>query len=165
MIGRFDTAYYSFDDVNHMTVLLIEGPVANPTQAVTIRMFWTPRAARTPISTAATNATIHYMIFTGADSNQVGIYSGAGFMFPNGKLGDAKLKAGIWDANLSLSDHTAGFRDLLLKAALAGTFTVQRDDLALSQTLHQLRTTLRDRLGYPRLVANEAHSVSAFLYR
>ncbi len=164
LAATFETGYYRYDDQNHVTVLLVDGPADNPAQAVTIRMFWKPRAARTPISTTATNATIHYLIFAGQDNREVGVYSGAGFMFPYAEPGQPTLTAAIWDANLRLTDHTAGFHDLLGNAALSGRFTVTRDDVAVEQALHQLRIQLRNRLGYPRLVSDSAQRRAAILH-
>ena len=152
LTAQFGIGQYQYRNKNKLTVLLLDGPATNPSQAVVIRMWWKPRAARTPIDANATNATIHYVIFTGQDQQEVGIYSGAGFMFPRNTPGKATLKGGLWDGNLSLSDGTAGFNDLLKKAVIAGRFTVRRNDMGVDQTLRQLHVLLRERLGYARLV-------------
>ena len=152
LTAQFDVGQYQYRNKNELTVLLLDGPATDPTQAVVIRMWWKPRAARTPIDANATNATIHYVIFTGQDHQEVGIYSGAGFMFPRNTPGKAMLKGGLWDGNMSFSEGTAGFNDLLKKAVITGRFTVRRDDMGVNQALRQLHILLRERLGYARLV-------------
>jgi len=163
MRGGFDSGIYMLGPDQHsVTVLLYEGELNNPTQAVTVRMFWRPKAGATPIDRTATNATIHYVIFTGEPTGdvtageQIGIYSGAGFLYPSNKPGGDRLTGGIWEANLRLSDHTEAFADLLGKAVIKGKFTARRDDLATDRALRRLNAVLRERLGYPRLVDAES---------
>lgn len=150
--SEFDTALYSFDGKSHITVLLYDGPIDNPTQAVTIRMFWRPHAGRTPLTGAATNATVHCVIFTGDQNQSVGIYSGAGFLHPKSKPGKAKLSADLRDATLRLTEHNAAFADILGQAVLEGRFSAQLDSAALTDALRRLQMSIRKRLGYPRMV-------------
>ena len=150
--GGFETGLYAFDGKNRLTVLLYDGPIDNPTQAVTIRMFWRPHAGRTSLSGAATNATVNYVIFAGDDSSSVGIYSGAGFLHPKSRLGKAKLAATLRNATLNLAESDSAFVDLLGQAVLEGKFTARLDSAGLEQALRQLRTNVRQRLGYPRMV-------------
>ena len=153
MAGGFDTGLYAFDEKNNLTVLLLDGPVEQPAQAVTIRVLWVPRAGRTPIDPSATNATIHHVIFTGPDQGQVGIYSGAGYVFPKTRPGSKILKAGVWQSTLILSDHSEGFGDLLGRAAMEGTFTARRDEADFRLALHSLNRLIGTCLGRPRMVA------------
>lgn len=150
--GGFETGLYTFDGQNRLTVLLCAGPLDNPSQAVTIRMFWRPRAGRTPLAPTATNATVHYVVFSGSDNRSVGIYSGAGFLYPESKPGSANLSASLWQATLSLAEHDAAFQDLLGLAVLEGKFKARHDGAALAEALRQLNVNIRRRLGYPRLV-------------
>ena len=150
--GGFETGLYTFDGKNRMTVLLYEGAIADPTQAVTIRMFWRPRAGRTPIAPTATNATVHYVVFSGSERRSVGIYSGAGFLYPQSKPGSASLSASLWQATLRFAEHDAAFQDLLGPALLEGEFKARHDSAALAEALRQLNMHIRQRLGYPRLV-------------
>jgi hypothetical protein len=155
--GGFSQGLYSVGpDGNMATFVLIDGPIDNPRQAVTARMFWKPRAGRTPIDATATNSTIHYLIFTGESSEHLGIYSGAGFLYPHARPGGATLEAGMWQANLRLSDHTQAFDDLLGQAVLEGKFRVQRNDLETDRIVRRLNTLVRRKLGYPRLVGGDA---------
>ena len=153
--SAFDSGVYSFDDENNLVVLLFDGPPDNPRQAVTLRMFWRPRPASTPIDRDATNVTIQYVVFSGDardTQTQVGVYSGSGYLFPKTKPGADPLAASVWDASLRLSDRSEDFVDLLGKAQLKGGFTATRDDVATEARLQQLTVLLRERLTYPRLV-------------
>ncbi len=150
--GGFTSSFYAMDDPNHLTVVLLDGSIQEPDQAVTIRVFWQPRAGRTPIDPTATNATIHYTIFTGDHRHEVGIYSGAGFVYPVGQIGDPVFNADVWQATLRLTDRSPGFKDLLGGAILDGHLTARRDDAAVGLALRRLRVLVTERMGYPRWV-------------
>jgi hypothetical protein len=150
--GGFEQGIYRYDDRNTVTVVLFDGPADNPTQAVTIRMFWKPRAGRTPIDQTATNSVLNYVILPGDPSQEAGIYSGAGFTYPSGKAGGRSFQASVWEAHLKLSDASANFQDRLGPAQLTGGFSARRDDAQVDQVLRKLHVQLRQRLGYPRLV-------------
>ncbi len=150
LIGGFDSSYYSLDDHNNVTLVLLDGPADKPVQAVVIRMFWKPRPGRTPIDATATNATIRYTIFTGPDDQDAGIYSGAGFVYPIDEPGFETFTADVWQATLQLTDRSAGFKDLLGQALLEGRLTATRDDAVVSRVLHMLHLMLTQRIGYPK---------------
>jgi hypothetical protein len=150
--GGFERGIYTFDGRNTATFVLFDGPVERPTQAVTIRLFWTPQAGRTPIDRTATNATIHYLIFTPGDNAQAGVYSGAGFVYPAENPGGKTIEAAVWESNLLLTDRSEAFNDLLGQAVLKGSFAAKRDDLAVAEALRRLDGMVRERLGYPRFV-------------
>lgn len=152
LASEFTTGFYRYDNKNQVTMLLFDGPIEAPTQAVTVRMFWNPRPGRTPMDKTATNATIHYIIFPTEDRKQVGIYSGAGFLHPKGTPGDLELKLKVWDSTLRLTDASPGFKDLLGPANLKGTITLKQDDVALERAIRQLNATIRETLGFPRMV-------------
>lgn len=152
LFSRFETGIYRYEDQNEVTVLLFDGPLENPSQAVTIRMLWRPKAGATPIDPDATNSTVHYVILTGKDRDEVGIYSGAGYLYPRVKVGRPSLSASIWQANLHLDSSTDGFRDLLGQAMLKGRFSARRDDIETDTALRRLNQLIQERLGYPRLV-------------
>lgn len=152
LTGKFTTGLYRYDDRNQLTMLLVDGPIEAPAQAVTIRMFWSPRPGRTPIDPTATNATIHYIIFAGENRQEVGIYSGAGFLFPKGKPGSDTFTAQIWQSTLRLTDATDQFQDLLGPSNLKGQVTLKHDDIALEKALRDLNIQLRETMGFPRLV-------------
>lgn len=150
--GKFDHALYSLDEKSNVTVVLIEGDIDRPTQAATLRLFWKPRAGATPIDRTATNATIQYLVFAGDEGREVGVYSGAGYAFPSGKLGKPVLNLDVWDASLRLSDRSDRFSDLLGKAALTGSIRATRDDEAVADLLQNLQVLATSGLGYPRMV-------------
>ena len=149
--GQFQSGIYSSGDPNSATMILYDGPADNPAAAVTIRMFWSPDAGRTPIDATATNATIQYIIF---DGNGIGIaiYSGAGYFYPNSSVGNDKFTGSVWQSSLRLTDKSEGYEDKLGQAQLKGKFTVNRDDLAIDEALHKLNVQVRERLGRTRLV-------------
>ena len=153
--GNFQTGLYRLDSSNQVTVVLIDGPVESPDQAVTIRMLWPPHAGRTPVEETATNATVHYVIFPATPAEQVGIYSGAGYLFPSGDPGGSRMQADLWQATLKLDVATDGFRDLLGSATLEGRVKARRDDTGTSRTLRRIQQYLHQMLGYPRQVMGE----------
>jgi hypothetical protein len=154
----FETAIYGYNDGQHVTIVLYDGPIENPTQAVTIRMMWLPRAGGTPIDATATNATIHYMIFTGSGNDLLGVYSGAGYMYPSSTPGKDSLTAAVWEANLRLSDRSEQFTDLLGQAILKGKFVARRDDAGTIEAVRMLNSRVSACLGYPRVVKSATQS-------
>ena len=155
--GDFNSAYYVFDSTEAITIVLIEGPEDNPTQAAAIRMMWRPKAGLTPINPDATNATIQYLVFANRRTDEgfykeVGVYSGAGFLFLDSEPGEARLTASLWQADLLLADRSDRFKDLLGQSTLRGSFTAQRDGAKVQQLLKRLNLKVSERLGYPRLV-------------
>ncbi|MBI1367652.1 MAG: hypothetical protein GC162_03260 [Planctomycetes bacterium] len=147
--GNFTTGVYALDDKNNLDVLLIEGDPASPTQAVHVRMYWRPRAGRTPIDERSTNATINYIIFNG---DAAGVYSGAGFLFPNNKPGGGTFRASVRDTSVRLLDASEKFDDKLGIAVATGSLTAKRDDVATHDLLRKIQILLRQKLGYPRFV-------------
>ncbi|MCG8511126.1 MAG: hypothetical protein MI741_18055, partial [Rhodospirillales bacterium] len=150
-------------DDNSVTVVLLDGPANNPRQAITLRMFWRPRAGLTPLDAEATNATMHYIVFpleaeAGNDTPMnatrapIGIYTGAGFLYPKRSPGAEDLLANVWDASLRLTDAGEGFVDLLGPATITGDLRATRDDAGVQDAIRQLNQLVADRLGYPRLV-------------
>ena len=157
--GDFTTATYSLDGRNRATLVLIDGPVEDPEQIVTIRLFWRPRAGKTPIDPNATNAAIQYVIFDG-DGGDVGIYTGAGFLFPRNKPNFDRFNGGLWQANLQLSARTVGFKDLLGQAHLSGDVKATFDPIATETHLDRINRLITQRLGEPRLV-NAANTLAS----
>ncbi|MHC4994152.1 MAG: alanine/glycine:cation symporter family protein [Planctomycetota bacterium] len=149
LTGQFDTALYSYSDNNTLDVILVEGPVDSPAQAVHMQMVWAPRPGRTPIDHRATNSTIRYIIFTG---EQTGIYAGAGYLFPILKPGGETFKGSMRNSALRLKDATEGFEDRLGLATAEGDFTAHRDDAAALQLLRSVQLRLANQLGYPRFI-------------
>jgi hypothetical protein len=153
--GRFQTGVYDFDDVNHGTMILLDGPADNPAQVLIVRTLWTPRPAYTPIAATATNAEFTYIIFAGGAGSpaaEAGIYTGYGFLFPDSTLGDGSFSASIWDSTMELSDASPHFVDRLGQAALTGALSARRDDLQTRLLLRRISVLVSRRLQYHRVV-------------
>lgn len=164
--GDFSSAYYVFDSTESITVVLIEGPEDEPTQAAAIRLMWNPKAGQTPINPDATNATIQYVVFANRRTDEgyfreVGVYSGAGFLHLDSKPGESTLNASLWQADLLLADRSDRFKDLLGQSTMRGSFTAKRDSVKVQQLLQQLNLRVSERLGYPRMVDASQHATLA----
>ncbi len=176
--GHFDTGLYSFNGQDTLTVVLVQGELDAPREAVVMRLFWRPAAGSTPVDPAATNATVRYIRFeqeaAGSSSNSTGeqaatsptasqhvaIYSGAGFMFPNSRPGEARFRAGLWSAALRLTDASAGYEPGLGNAQLSGKFTVYRDDAGVPRVLRHLNNAITRALQYPRMVRADVNDAT-----
>ncbi len=153
---NFATGYYTYDDQNTLTVVLFDGTPESPRAALTVRMFWQPRAANTPIDPAATNSTVHLIVFQPNDAGrEVAVYAGAGFMYPYDRPGAGRLQGGVWEANLRLADASAGYRDSFGQAMIRGKFTAHLSAALTEEHLHHLRVLVQEGLGYPRLVLRD----------
>jgi hypothetical protein len=154
LAGTFEHAIYGHDDQDNLTVVLFDGDLDKPTQAAVIRMFWMPQAGATPVSESATNANVHYVIFARGDRDprEVGVYSGAGFLYPRSDPGQASLSFELWEASIQLADRSDNFSDLLGQSVLKGEVTAHRDESRVSKLLHQLNSDVNESLGYPRVV-------------
>jgi hypothetical protein len=154
MPGAFDIAVYSVQDPETAHVLLIEGTEDDPKQVVHIKMFWRPRAARTPFDPTATNTTVRYVIF---DGDQVAIFGGGGLLRPNDIPGDDRWGGTLDNATLRLLDQTDKFDAGLGHTALAiGGFKAERDEMRTLALLRKVTGIVEDKLGYPRLVQTPA---------
>ncbi len=168
LVAGFNAGIYSQHDPSSITVLLVDGPIENPSRALIIRMFWKPKASVTPLDETATNATVQYIVFNStpdtpdapdtpdtsdrAHAPQVGVYSGGGFLFPESDLGVKTLQANLWQATLSLADASEGFEDTLGPSIMKGRFTARRDDEAIIDALRRVNIAVSERLGVPRFV-------------
>ena len=157
---QFDHSAYMIDDKENLTILMVRGTFANPTEALTIRMFWKPIPAQTPIDETATNATLHYVSFGQDNLGQrtVGVYSGAGFLYLYNNVGGRKLSAGIWQANFRLSDSTEAFDNRLNETVMTGRLVAIRNDDDFARALHSVNLAVNDVLGYPRFILHEWES-------
>jgi len=149
----FDHALYRGRSSENLTFLLLRGPLEAPEQAAVIRMFWRPRAGRTPIDRDATNATVRYVTFN--EAGQVALYSGAGFLYPRDAHEAATFRAELWEASLRLSDGSEDFTPPARTATLSGQFKARRDPEAVHEALGHLRRRVSAALGRPRMVRGE----------
>eukprot|EP00913_Durusdinium_trenchii_P006007 g5619.t1 len=102
-------------------------------QMVHVHMFVRPKPGRTPIQQTAISATVRHLIIA---NGQVGMYTGAGFMFPSGTPGDKIFGGSITRADLRLERATPGFTDRLGPAEMTISFGA-RNDPQLSDELHR----------------------------
>lgn len=157
--AKFDTAVYHENSDDSVTMLLVDGDLAQPRQAVLIHMFYLPVAGFTPLDSTATNASVRYVIFSPEDGSLVGIYSGAGFMHPKQTPGDEELEISAWDATLTLSDASIGFNDVLGRTKMTGRFIMKNDSAATLDGQRRLNRQVSQRLGYPMVVkARDIHN-------
>ncbi|QDU72315.1 hypothetical protein [Mucisphaera calidilacus] len=150
-------AIYAVTGDQNVTALLVDGSLENPTRAVALRIFWTPKAGSTPVSKRATNAAVQVLVFADRDDpelRELGIYGGAGYVFLEDPPGDRILEGQVWDAHLTLTDQSLGFRDRLGTSSLTGRIQLRRDDAAVLSTLRLLGQRASGALAYPRLVVN-----------
>lgn len=150
--SRFTQAIYRHEGDNHLTVVLLDGDEANLTQAAILRMQWKPRAGRTPLDENAFNVTVQYLIFSGPQQREIGIYSGAGYLFPSDDPGDPWLNGELLQATVLLTDRSSGFADLLGQANMQGGFSARLDPQATEAWVTRLTQMASAKLAYPRLV-------------
>ena len=118
-------------------------------QVVDIRVMWTPRAGRTPVSRDSTNLVIRHVVLVG---DEVGIYGGGGFGWPSGTPGETGYGLEITGSSVSLVDSTDGFRDLLSPATLLGSIGSSLDAKTTVELRDIISQIVTDRLGRPRWV-------------
>jgi hypothetical protein len=179
LASDFEHAVYAYDTKDTLTIVLYSGSADRPTQAAVVRMFWMPQAGTTPVDPTATNANVHYVVFAGgkdqaqaqarakptadagstadgaagaAPPRQVGVYSGAGFLYPKTDPPQASLPFELWEASIQLADRSAGFQDLLGQAVLEGDFAAYQNAGKVNRLLHAINKTVNATLGYPRLI-------------
>ncbi len=112
---------------------------------VHIHMFLQPAAGRTPIDSAATNATIRHMIVA---RGAVGIYEGAGFILPRLDAGQDTFSARIREASLRLMRRDEAFSDPLGAATFDASIRATEDP-ALARLI--ARRLEREALRLPSL--------------
>ena len=131
-----DTADIYLTDLSaEALTALLENPgdPAVSGQLVHVHMFVRPKPGRTPIEPTAISATVRHVIVAGG---QVGLYTGAGFMFPSGSPGDGVFGGSITRADLRLQRATPGFTDRLGPAEMTISFAARKDP-ELSDELHR----------------------------
>lgn len=92
-----------------------------------VNLIWVPKAGRTAVDPTATNTSIRLVVFAG---NELGVYGGGGFAWPDGAVGDPELSLELVGSNMSLLACTPGFNDLMSPASLTGTLRATLDDAA-----------------------------------
>lgn len=98
---------------------------------VHVHMFIKPYAGRTPIESTAANASMRWAVLA---QGEIGVYTGAGFVFPGRSLLGSKISGTVSGATLRLTRATPGFHDPLGPSSLSMGFTA-REDAELAEGL------------------------------
>jgi hypothetical protein len=115
---------------------------------VHIELLWVPKPGATPMDSTATNVGICCAVFA---DGEVGVYGGAGFGLPGGRVG-GRLRIALQDASLTLLDSTEGFVDLLSPSRLSGSITATYNPPRVRQIQHAVSQLVTNALGRSRLV-------------
>lgn len=147
LAADFSTVLYRYDDANNIELVMYRGTLDDPIEAIHIRMFWQPLAAKTAVGAQATNATIDWLVF--APDRQTGIYGGAGLLMPMpfASAGDRRYNCYMKDTTMKLLYATDRFVDPLGVCEVDGTVTAQLSPAATEAALIRLRLLARQRLG------------------
>ena len=89
---------------------------------------------------------------------EMGVYSGAGYMFIKHRPGRARIGASVWQATLVLTESSGQFEDRLGESELTGRLILERNEPAVERLNHRINAMVATRLGYPRLVEAEPAS-------
>lgn len=99
-----------------------------------VHLFLVPSAGDTPIGRSSCNVTVRMLVLSadGAPTDapaarRMGLYSGAGFVLPDGKPGGSRFGGSMFGATMRLTAATAGFADPLSPAEMAGSFRAPLD--------------------------------------
>ncbi len=92
---------------------------------VQIKMFLTPAAGSTPIGKAACTSTVRHIILA---NGSIGVYSGGGFLWPSGTIGEPRFAGTVDGATMRLTGSTSTFSDRLGAATLDARFNARRDE-------------------------------------
>ncbi len=151
--GQFDTAFCDYQDKDTVRIVLVAGPIEKPRQVMHIRMFYRPKAGKTPLDPQATNCVVRYVVF---DGDQAGLYGGGGLVMPRWSPGSGTFSARLRNASLRLLDATEQFDPPTTLAFAEGRFTATRDDKRTGELLNRATQLLSQHLGYPRFADAEA---------
>lgn len=113
-------------------------------QITHVEFLWVPKAGVTPMAPSATNTSIRHIVFV---NGEVGVYGGAGFARPAGKLEGETIRLNMKDASLRLLESTPGFVDLLTPARLNGSFTANLDARATRRVQYAVSQMVTNALG------------------
>lgn len=113
-------------------------------QVLHAQLLWVPKPGYTPVDSTATNVTLRWIVFSGGE---VGVYGGAGFCWPSGRIGKDALSVRVEASTLSLIASTKGFVDLASPAAISGRFVAAYDPEQALRARQQVSQLVTDALG------------------
>jgi len=173
-LGDALDAWYRWDDPETITAVLVPRgavPDGSDYAALTVvRVMWRPRAGATPLARTATNAAVRHLVFAGPGdggdaagglgarpteeppAESLGVFAGAGFAGLGGDPAGGVLDLALREADLRLTDCSAGYTHPLRRAALTARVRAQRDDGAVSRWLKAAGVRASEALGYPAWV-------------
>lgn len=90
-----------------------------------VSLFLKPKPGSTPIEPTAASAAVRWIVIT---QGEVGVYDGAGFMIPGGKVTKGSISGSIRNAPLNLTRRTAGFSDPMITPEIDISFGAEYDE-------------------------------------
>lgn len=90
-----------------------------------VHLFLSPKPGNTPIEPTAASATIRWIVIT---NGEIGVYDGAGFMIPGGKITKGTISGSIRNAPMKLTRQTVGFFDPLITPEMDVKFGTKLDE-------------------------------------
>lgn len=164
LTGNYVAAFYSVGTNGDPSFMLSDIPVADVVsghsthgQILHIELLWVPQPGRTPMDPSATNTTIRLLVIS---NGEVGMYGGAGFALPEGRMDAKTITLTLRDASMQLLESTAGFIDLLSPAQMTGSFSATRDDQKVREMSNAASQLVTNALGKTRYVLVEADQAS-----
>lgn len=94
---------------------------------VHVHVFLTPKPGSTPIADDSCSFTVRQVVFSGGG---VGVYSGGGFVYLTGDIGEPECGGEFRGATLRLTSSNADFVDRLGPAEMNGRVEAKRNDAA-----------------------------------
>jgi hypothetical protein len=154
--GEYQTSLYRHDPDRGTSFIVSDIPAQQLArgeyqdgQVMHVVLLWVPKAGATPMDPTATNASVRHVVFSGGE---VGIYGGAGFILPSGRLGGDNVSLDIRQATLTLLESTDGFVDVLGAARLTGSLKAGHDPTGTRRVYFNLCQRVTDALGHSRFV-------------
>tara|TARA_R110000868_G_scaffold226872_1_gene479642 strand:+ start:149240 stop:149860 length:621 start_codon:yes stop_codon:yes gene_type:complete len=136
--AQYPTRAYHYDDKNTADVYLTDlsddelsafftqsGDWSQITGTIAqVHLFLNPKPGRTPIEPTAASTAIRWIVIT---QGEIGVYDGAGFMLPGGKVTKGSISGSIRNAPLRLTRKTPGFSDPLITPEIDIKFGTKHD--------------------------------------
>jgi len=169
-LGDAVDAYYRWDGAESITAVLVPSGAAadgaDYTSLTVVRVMWRPRSGATPLEQTATNTAVRHLVFAGPSGDAsgpgdldaeppgelLGVFTGAGFVGLRGDPAGGVLDLAVREADLRLTDCSAGYAHPLRRAALTARVWANRDDAAVSRWLKAAGVRASEALGYPTWV-------------
>lgn len=113
-------------------------------QIIHAQLLWIPKPGSTPVDPTATNVTLRLALLV---DGELGIYGGAGFAWPSGRIGEGVVELELVGSTLTLLHATEHFRDLLSPVLVIGTIRAPFDPITTLRTRQATSQLVTDKLG------------------